>query len=206
VTASTVTIIATGVANTASIAAAFRRCGAQAVLTDNPDIVETADRVVLPGVGSFAAGIRRLRDRGLAEVIARRFREDRPLLAVCLGLQLLCARSDEAPGVAGLGVIDSEVRRFPKGARTPHFGWNTVEVSANSRVINPGYAYYAHSYRITEPPPGWEVATTLHGAPFVAALERGSVCACQFHPELSGAWGQSLLQRWLTSGGADTPC
>jgi imidazole glycerol phosphate synthase glutamine amidotransferase subunit len=206
VTAREVTIIATGVANTASIAAAFRRCGAVTVLTDDPELVEAAGRVVLPGVGSFAAGIQRLRARGLAEVVARRFRGDRPTLAVCLGLQLLCARSDEAPGVAGLGVIDSEVRRFPAGARTPHFGWNSVEVNGNCSVIHPGYAYYAHSYRITEAPPGWAVATTLHGAPFVAALERGSVCACQFHPELSGAWGQSLLERWLASEGADEPC
>ena len=200
-----VVIVSTGVANTASVSAAIRRCGFDAELTDNADQVRGADRVVLPGVGSFQAGISRLRERGLDDAIRDRVAEQRPLLAICLGLQLLCAYSDESPGVEGLGVIGATVRRLPPDVRVPQFGWNRVE-AADADLLTNGYAYYANSFCLTEQPEGWKVATTTHGVRFVAAVERGSVVACQFHPELSGPWGAGLINRWIVREEAGATC
>ncbi|MDX2130515.1 MAG: imidazole glycerol phosphate synthase subunit HisH [Planctomycetota bacterium] len=205
-TARAVTIISTGVANTASVAAAFRRCGALVDITDDPARVHDAARVVLPGVGSFGAGMAGLRARGLAGVIERRVRAERPLLAICLGLQMLCVSSEESPGERGLGLIDAPVRRFPEGVRCPQFGWNDVVADGACRLVRAGCAYYANSYRIAQPPGGWAVATTDHGGPFTAAVERGGVLGCQFHPELSGAWGRELLARWLECDAGGRAC
>jgi imidazole glycerol-phosphate synthase subunit HisH len=191
-----VVVVATGVANTASVSAAIRRCGFECVFSDDPDRVRRAARVVLPGVGSFEAGMQRLSERGLVGVLRDRAIEGRPLLAICLGLQLLCSTSEESPGVDGLGVIDAPVRRLPPGVLVPHFGWNLVDAS-RSPALTSGYAYFANSYCLAAPPDGWAAATTTHGVEFVAALERGPVLACQFHPELSGAYGSALIGRWL---------
>lgn len=201
-----VTIIATGVANTASVAAALRRCGASVEITDDAAQVARSTRLVLPGVGSFAAGIASLRERGLDQTIRERVREQMPLLAICLGLQLLCRASDESPGVEGLAVIDDDIRRFPDSVRVPQFGWNRVEISDACRLVQPGHAYFANSYRLARPPAGWASATADHGGAFVAAFERGSILACQFHPELSGAWGLALLSRWLERAGGGDAC
>ncbi len=203
-----VTIVATGVANTASVSTSLRRCGASVQITDDPAQVRDAEALVLPGVGSFAAGMERLRERGLDVPIIERIGEGRPMLAICLGLQLLFEGSDESPGVAGLGVIPGVIRRFDPSVRTPQFGWSRVEAGTGCAVLDSGDAYFANSYRVGEPPQGWVAATSEHGARFVAALERGPVVACQFHPELSGSWGLALLTRWLALVPAKeaTPC
>lgn len=204
--AGVVTVVATGIANVASVEAALRRVGADVELTDDATRVRDTARVVLPGVGAFGAGMARLTERGLAEAIVERCAAQRPLLCVCLGLQLLCAASEESPGVAGLGVLDTVVRRFGEGVRAPQFGWNRVEAGAGCQLLQSGYAYYANSYRISEAPPGWSAARSVHGVSFIAALERGPVLACQFHPELSGVWGRALLERWLRSAEGNCSC
>jgi cyclase len=127
-------------------------------------------------------------------VVARR-----PTLAIGLGLHLLAEGSDEAPGEAGLGVIETRATRFPDGVRTPHLGWNSV-TQASKGLITSGHAWFAHDYRLTSVPAGWRVCWSSHPDPagrFVAALERGGQMATQFHPELSGRWGEMLLDRWL---------
>ncbi len=192
----TATIVRTGVANTASVAAALERCGCRCVLSDDPGEVAAAGLLVLPGVGSFAAGMESLERAGLAGVVRGRVASGGPTLAICLGMQLLCASSEESPGVAGLGVIDARVKRFGGGVRVPQFGWNWVE-GAGGELVEPGFAYFANSYRLADAPAGWSVSWAEHGGRFVAAIERGAVLACQFHPELSGAWGAGLLGRWL---------
>ena len=192
-------IIATGVANTASIAAAFRRCGLETEFTTSAERVFEAPLVVLPGVGSFAAGMEMLQAYGLEEPLSRRFQDGDPLLAVCLGMQLLCTGSEESPGVRGLGLIDAQVERFGANARVPQFGWNLIEAPELSRMLESGFAYFANSYRIVEPPSGYLASTSFHGGPFVSALERGSMLACQFHPELSGRWGADLVRRWVST-------
>ena len=195
-----VLVVRTGTANTASVLAGLERAGAAAAVVEDPARVAAARRVVLPGVGALAPAMERLAAGGLGEVLVARIAAGRPTLAVCLGLQLLCSSSEESPGRDGLGVIPGRVTRFGAGLRVPQMGWNRVAPDAGCRLLQPGWAYFANSYRLVEPPPGWAVARADHGGPFVAALERGTVLACQFHPELSGDWGQALLRRWLARG------
>jgi glutamine amidotransferase len=192
-----VAVIRTGTANIASVLAALARLGAKATLTIDADDVQRFGHVILPGVGAFAAAMQPLRSHGLADAITRRVLGGRPTLAICLGLQLLCKSSDESPGVEGLGVVPATVGRFPDGVRVPQLGWNKVQPDAGCKLLTTGYAYFANSYRIEHTPEAWLAGTSEHGGRFVAALERGSVLACQFHPELSGNWGLGLLERWL---------
>lgn len=195
--AASVVIIDTGVANIASLLAAFERLGRPARLTDSAVELADAAHVVLPGVGAFRAGMERLNSAGLAEPLRERIANGAPTLAVCLGLQLLCESSEESPGVAGLGVVPSQVTRFGDTVRVPQFGWNEVAPTRDAELLEPGFAYFANSFRVQRLPEGWTGATADHDGPFVAALERGGLLACQFHPELSGRWGSELLGRWL---------
>lgn len=190
-----VLLVPTGVANLASVQAAFRRLGAEARIEQDADRVHRAERVVLPGVGAFGPAMERLRAHGLDQALVARIASDRPTLAVCVGHQLLFATSDESPGARGLGIIDAHVGRFPDGVRVPQFGWNEVEAEG-CRLVRSGYAYFANSFRATDAP-GFAVATAEHGGRFVAAMERGSTLTCQFHPELSGSYGHALLASWL---------
>lgn len=189
-------VVDTGTANLASMLAALRRIGLSPEPTTSPETIARADRVVLPGVGAFGAGMARLEGLGLVEALRARVREERSLLAVCLGLQLLCEASEESPGVRGLGVLKGiEVGRFVEAPIVPQLGWNRV-IPSGCRLVTEGHAYFANSYRITAAPPEFSVAHAVHGERFVAAIERGPLLACQFHPELSGRWGHELLARW----------
>ncbi len=202
-------IVTTGTANTASVLAGLRRVGANPRLGCDASAVRDAERLVLPGVGAFGAAVSQLDEQGLLEPLRERMLAGRPTLAVCLGLQLLAARSEETPGVKGLGVFDAAVTRFGTSVCAPQMGWNAVSPDARCRMLTGGYAYFANTFRLTSAPAGWSAAWADHGGPFVAGLERAGVLACQFHPELSGAWGQSLLARWLERSPAlakEVPC
>ncbi|HVL68072.1 MAG TPA: imidazole glycerol phosphate synthase subunit HisF [Vicinamibacterales bacterium] len=192
-----VVIVDSGRANLASVRAAFDRLGVRTVVSADPGTVRQSRRAVLPGVGAFGPAMSVLRDRGLDEAVRDALAAGTPLLAICLGLQLLCDGSEEAPGIAGLGLIPGVCRRLPAGVRVPHLGWNGVVPDSSCRSVAPMDAAFANSYALREAPDGWAGAWTTHGTPFVAALERGALLACQFHPELSGAAGLELLQRWL---------
>ncbi len=196
-----VAVLSTGVANTATVLAALRRAGAAPVLVDTPRAVTDANRLVVPGVGAFAAALDRLELLGLVHALRDRVAAGRPTLGICLGLHLFASGSEESPGRQGLGVLEGVASRFAEDdrLRCPHLGWNTVD---GGELVQPGAAWFAHSYRLTDVPDGWIPSLTDHGGPFVAALQRGDVLLCQFHPELSGAWGQALLQRWM----GDVPC
>jgi imidazole glycerol phosphate synthase glutamine amidotransferase subunit len=161
-------------------------------------MVEDAAHVVLPGVGSFGAAIAGLREAGLDRAVAARVEVGRPTLAMCVGLQLLFEASEESPHASGLAVLPGRVGRFPDTVRVPQFGWNRIVPEPGCRLLEPGYAYFANSYRVLEAA-GCRVATAEHGGRFVAALERGGLLACQFHPELSGAYGHALIARWLAA-------
>ena len=195
-----VRVVRTGIANTASVEAALRRLGRSCVETHDPSEVGGAGLVVLPGVGSFGAGMATLRADGLVGPLRDRILAGRPTLCVCLGMQLLGASSDESPGETGLGVIDARAIAFDPadGVRVPQLGWNAVTPEGDGAAyLRPGGAYFANSYRFTEAPEGWRVALTDHAGPFVSAMERAGVLTCQFHPELSGPWGLALIERWL---------
>src|SRR3989475_7670300 len=113
-------------------------------------------------------------------------------------MQMLCKGSDETPGIAGLGLIAGTCRRLPDGVRVPHLGWNAVTPQSDRGLVATGVAAFANSYALRDAPARWTPAWTTHGVRFVAALERPGVLACQFHPELSGAYGAAPLERWLT--------
>lgn len=192
-----VVVVETGIANVASVRAGLRRAGAEPVPATSADSVRTASHVVVPGVGAFAPAMEGLTGSGLGAAVVGRVAEGRPTLGICLGMQLFCSTSEESPDRDGLGLVAGDMTRFDGGLRVPHLGWNHVEPDTASRYLEPGYAYFAHSYRLEASPGGWTAAVTDYGGPFVSALERGAVLACQFHPELSGAWGTRLLARWL---------
>ena len=190
-------VVSTGIANTASVIAALRRAGAEVELGADPSRVRSARRVILPGVGSFAAGMAALRDHGLVDPLRDRIGAGRPTLCICLGMQVLAAASEENPGVDGLRILDATVRRLPSGVRLPHLGWNAVGSGEETGFLEPGLACWANSYALRDAPTGWRALWADHGGPFVAAIERDAVVGCQFHPELSGAWGEALIRRWL---------
>jgi imidazole glycerol phosphate synthase glutamine amidotransferase subunit len=192
-----IVIIRTGTANLASVVAAVGRAGRKVRVTSDPDDVIGADRLVLPGVGSFGPVADRIDDLDLRAPLVERIGDGRPTLAICLGLQILATASEEDPGVPGLGILPTIASRFPDSVRVPQLGWNRIEAAPGCRLLEDGCAYFANSFRLEEVPDGWNGATSDHGGSFVAAVERGAVLACQFHPELSGNWGQSLIERWL---------
>jgi imidazole glycerol phosphate synthase glutamine amidotransferase subunit len=191
-----VVVVPTGTANIASVLAAFGRMGVVPRVSEDRAEVAGATHVMLPGVGAFGAAMARLVELGLDAVLRERVAADRPTIAICVGHQLLFETSDENPGVRGLGLAQGHIGRFPEDVRVPQFGWNAVQAGDGSSLIEGGWAYFANSYRATEAP-GWRVATATHGARYVAAMERGNVIGCQFHPELSGAYGEALLARFL---------
>lgn len=192
-----VLVVQTSTANTASVVAGLNRVNAQPVLTKDPDLIRYADRVVLPGVGTFSAAINQLQTDGLIEALIERIEEARPTLAICLGLQMLCNGSEESPGTAGLGILPTQVFGYPNTMRVPQMGWNEIIPDSSCRYLKRGYAYFANSYYLATQPPSWNAAWSDYEIPFVAAVEKDDVLACQFHPELSGLWGTDLLERWL---------
>jgi imidazole glycerol phosphate synthase glutamine amidotransferase subunit len=197
-----VSVLPTGTANLASVLAGLRRAGATPHLVTSSQEILAAERLVVPGVGHFATAVETLRARGWDRSLQRRLLDGRPALAICLGLQVLFETSDEAPGIEGLGLFSGRVELFPPTVRAPHLGW--TRVSASGGVVTAGYASFAHSFRVTEPPTNARCSWAEHGGPFVAAFETNGLLACQFHPELSGTWGADLLARWLSFGG--DPC
>ena len=193
-----VKIIETGLANIASVKAAFKRLGCDAELVTTPDQFGDEDFLVLPGVGAFGPGIERLKALGLAEPLRTRIAFGRPTLAICLGMQMLAQTSDESPGVEGLGVFDVHVGAFPRTVNSPQFGWNQIRPTVSSSALGEGgMVYFANSYRIAEPLDGWDTAWCEYGGSFCAALSKGAVLACQFHPELSGRYGSEMIENWL---------
>lgn len=195
-----VAILNTGVANIASVKAGLERGGATTRFVDQAANVEGAEFLIFPGVGAFGAGMKGLREKGVVEALRGRFEKDLPTMAICLGLQLLFEESEESPGVEGLGVVSGKVERFPRTLRVPQFGWNKVRAAEGSAYLSDGYAYFANSFAVREVPQGWLGSLSDYGGSFVAAMERGRCLAAQFHPEISGPWGQEVLNRWLNQG------
>jgi len=192
-----VLVVRTGIANIDSVFSGLGRVEASPRLTQDAREVRGADYVMLPGVGAFGAGMCALREDGLDQAIMERAAAGRPTLAICLGMQLFLQESEESPGVSGLGIVPGTARRFSTNVRCPQLGWNKVEAGEGCKVLNSGFAYFANSYRLSDSPAGWESACADYDGTFVAAIERGPVVLAQFHPELSGVWGLSLLRRWL---------
>ncbi|MEM7782049.1 MAG: imidazole glycerol phosphate synthase subunit HisH [Planctomycetota bacterium] len=190
-------IINTGVANIRSLQAAFDRLGQPWNLTEDPEQIASAHLAVLPGVGAFAAAVESIDRLGIRQIMVDRLKDPgTKTLCICLGMQLLGEASEEAPEAAGLGVVPRVITRFQDEVQVPQLGWNQVNPQSEG-IFEAGEAYFANSYRLLEPPQGWGYAETDYGGKFVSSIWRGGTLACQFHPELSGQWGQTLLQNWI---------
>ena len=196
-------VVPTGAANLAAVSACFRRLGAEPVLSSDPDRIAEAGRVVLPGVGAFGPAWAALTASGSAAALRNRIAADRPTLGICLGMHLFAEGSEESDAPGGLGVLPGTAALFDEGVRVPQMGWNRVEAPPDARFLGSGDAYFANSFRLPVPddPGAWVVATTDHGGRFCSAAERGRTLACQFHPELSGAFGGAVIRRWFEEGG-----
>lgn len=194
-----VAVLDYGIGNLRSAQKALERVGADARLTDDPAVVRDAAGVVLPGVGAFGRCMEELRSRGLDDLAVEAAGSGRPFLGICVGLQLLYEGSEESPGVAGLGVLPGMVRRLPDGVKRPQMQWNRLELTRPSRLTaalpEDPWVYFVHSYATDDD--GGAIARCEYGGPVVAAVERGSVWACQFHPEKSGRNGLALLRSFV---------
>jgi glutamine amidotransferase len=197
-------IVDLGVGNLRSVARAVHRAGAAATIRADPDALRAADVVIVPGQGAFrdcAAALERGFGPALREVIA----SGKPYLGLCLGMQLLFASSEEAPGSPGLGVLPGQVRRFAhelrdpsSGARlkVPHMGWNQVQGS--HRLLPPqAWFYFVHSYYCVPDDPVLTVGRARYGGEFCVAVAKDNLFACQFHPEKSQEEGRALLERFV---------
>jgi glutamine amidotransferase len=200
--AETVALIDYGAGNLHSVHNALNAAGASRVaVTDDPAIVRTAERIVLPGVGAFAACMGGLSAiPGMIDALEDRVLGDRvPFLGICVGMQLLAERGLEHGTHQGLGWIGGDVRMLDAaaGIKVPHMGWNDVTPSAGAPLIAPGEAYFLHSYHFDAADAGHVAAVTDHGGPVTAAVARDNILGVQFHPEKSQAYGLDLLRRFL---------
>ncbi len=195
-----VTVIDYKAGNLTSVLKALRHLGADPIVTDgDPAPIESAERIVLPGVGHFAA-TQRLDETGLTAAIRAAIVRGVPFLGICVGMQWLYAGSTEAPDQSGLAVFSERCSRFPEGQeKVPHVGWNSLIVRPNARLLagvrDGKYVYFTHSYRspVTES----TAATTQYIEPFAAAVERDNVFGVQFHPEKSSITGLRILRNFL---------
>ncbi|KAA3611582.1 MAG: imidazole glycerol phosphate synthase subunit HisH [Planctomycetota bacterium] len=197
-------LIRTGAANLASVIAALERLKLRWTFIQDSQQVLEAPFLILPGVGAFAPARQRLQEEGLDMALVERFLADKPMLAICLGMQLLSEGSEEAPGVPGLGIFPGTCRSLGSAEPLPNMGWKKVHPAAEEGKFlprKPGWAYFAHSFALLQAPEDWNAALSEHGeTPFVAAVQRRQVLACQFHPELSGGYGEACLKAWFRIG------
>jgi imidazole glycerol-phosphate synthase subunit HisH len=192
-----------GLSNLRSVQKAFEHLGVSTTLIDHPAAIHHADKLILPGVGAFGAGMAGLQQRGLIEPIQSAVGAGIPLLGICLGMQLLFESSEESPGVAGLSLLPGPVHRFPNnGLTVPHIGWNQLDLTQEHPLLagTPAgaYAYFVHSYYCQPADPALTLATTDYGHPFAAIVGRAHVYGIQFHPEKSQSTGLRLLQNFAT--------
>lgn len=189
--------------NIKSVEKALLSLGEEPVITRDREQILNADKVILPGVGAFGDAMQKLKEYGMDKVIHEVVAKGTPLLGICLGLQLLFERSDEAPGVEGLGVLSGEILRIPdmEGLKIPHMGWNSLRLINDGRLFrgldDESYVYFVHSYYLKAADERIVKATTEYSTLIHAAVEQGNVFACQFHPEKSSDTGLHILKNFV---------
>jgi glutamine amidotransferase len=192
-----IAIVDYGAGNLNSVKKAFDYLGAEVVVTDRPETVAAADKVVLPGVGHFSC-LRALNRAGLHEVLLQAAGAGKPFLGICLGLQWLFEGSEECAEVAGAGIFPGTCRQFPSSVKSPHVGWNSLTLQESSRLLRgiaqDSFVYFTHSFHA--PVVSGMTAASEYGLRFAAAVERGNIFGVQFHPEKSGAIGISILRNF----------
>lgn len=196
-----IAIVDYGVGNLFSLQSSLHAVGAEVVVTADEAVLRRADKILLPGVGAFEDAARKLRESGLARPVCELAGEGKPLLGICLGMQLLFDKSYEYGEHEGLGLIRGQVRpiaeAIPAGLKIPHIGWNALHIKKESPLFSGirdrDCVYYVHSYYAA----GCDesvIATSEYGAELTGAVQRGNIFGCQFHPEKSGSVGLNILQ------------
>ena len=199
-----IAIIDYGVGNLFSLKSSLREIGAEAVVTSDEKVIAEADRLILPGVGAFEDAARKLRETGMAEVVKREAAAGKPMMGICLGMQLMFDVGYEYGEHEGLGLIRGSVRPIadviPEGYKIPHIGWNLLKFRKESPLFKyikeDDYVYFVHSYYAAECDES-VIAVTEYGAELTAAVANGNVYGCQFHPEKSGEVGMKILKAFM---------
>ncbi|MFA4015694.1 MAG: hypothetical protein RUDDFDWM_000786 [Candidatus Fervidibacterota bacterium] len=194
-----VTIVNYGVGNLMSVLKAFEFIGCKASLADEPEAIAKANCLVLPGVGAFGAGMRKLKEKRLVEAIKEAIARGTPTLGICLGMQLMMSYGEEGGVKEGLNVVPGCVIPLPKlpSLKVPHIGWNSINIRKQEPLFyglsgNPK-VYFVHSFHVVPDDDSVVVATTWYGIEFVSAIHSGNVCGTQFHPEKSGRVGLRII-------------
>ena len=188
--------------NIKSVEKALHYLGEETTVTRDPQTLLNADKVILPGVGSFGQAMENLHTYGLVPVIHEIVEKKTPFLGICLGLQLLFESSEETPGVEGLGILKGKIVKIPPapGLKIPHMGWNSLKIREGAGLFQgigqDPYVYFVHSYYLKADHPEDVAATTEYIVPIHASVEHGNVFACQFHPEKSGDIGLQILKNF----------
>jgi glutamine amidotransferase len=192
-----IAVVDYGAGNLVSVKKAFDWLRQDCVITSDPKQVEKASKIVLPGVGHFAS-TESLTRSGLRSAIAAAIDRKVPFLGICVGMQWMFAHSEESPDTAGLGILQGQCERFPADVKSPHVGWNSIEVKSSSRLFrgipSASFVYFTHSFRA--PVTGETVACCEYGGRFAAAVERDHIFGMQFHPEKSGDTGLKMLENF----------
>lgn len=198
-----IAVIDYGAGNLKSVKNALDHLGAANMRASTAKEILLADAVILPGVGEFGTAMAELERRGIKEAVIEAANGGRPLLGICLGMQLLFEAGEESPGAKGLGILPGRVPRFPAemGLKIPHMGWNSVMPIKESRLLDGlpkgSYMYFVHSFYVKAAERADVSAISEYGLIFDAAVERGNIFGCQFHPEKSGAAGLVILKNFI---------
>lgn len=188
--------------NLKSVEKALKSLGQETVVSRDSSIIKAADKVILPGVGSFGDAMNNLDHFNLVDTIKDIAESGKPFLGICLGLQLLFERSDETPGAEGLSILPGEILRIPPsdGLKIPHMGWNSIKIKDNARLFKDvpdnSYVYFVHSYYLKAADEDIVAATTEYSTHIHASVEKNNIFACQFHPEKSSDIGLRILNNF----------
>ena len=197
-----IAIVDYGMGNLRSVEKAVQRVGGRAAISAEPDAVQEADAVILPGVGAFGDAMQNLRDRQLVDALVNHIQSGKPFLGICLGMHLLFEEGQEMGRHPGLGVLPGKVVRFPAGGlKVPHVGWNQLQILRPSPLLagvaDGSYTYFVHSYHVVPEEESVVIATTDYGLPYASVVGQGNLLGVQFHPEKSQEIGLRILANFV---------
>lgn len=201
-----IAIVDYGVGNLYSVEKAFAKFSDDVILTQSADVIDKADKVVLPGVGAFGDCMKNFKASGLMDAVMRAVENNKPVMGICVGLQIMFEGSEESPDIKGLGIFKGMVRKInAPGLKIPHMGWNSLTINENTHVdINlfknirkSPYVYFVHSYHAMPEDKSIILATSVYGEEITATVGKNNVIATQFHPEKSGDIGLSIIKNFV---------